>query len=92
MRGITARWQRARLDADIAHVLTKPALGSLNAAMRSAQQDDLGDIGVAIIPDIGACTPTEVGLAIYRTRRIGRIAKIGDEQRGLGVLMLLVTK
>jgi uncharacterized protein len=78
--------------ADMAHVLTKPALDSLNVEIRAAQQNSLGDIGVAIIPDIGAYTPNEVGLAIYRTWRIGRIAKIGEEQRGLGVLMLLVPK
>lgn len=78
--------------ADVAHVLSQPAHDSVDAAIRDVQARGLGDIAVAILPSIGEYAPVDVGLAIFRVWRVGRIAKIGDRERDVGVLVLLVPK
>ncbi|MGV3709897.1 MAG: TPM domain-containing protein [Gemmatimonas sp.] len=82
----------ASFVADVAGVLSPEMHEVIDARIREAQGAQLGDIGAAILPDIGDQAPSQVALAIYRTWRIGRIAGIGDKQRDLGVLMLLVPK
>ena len=67
-------------------------LASLNARIGSLQREGLGDIAVAITPSIGDYTPSEVGVAIYRSWRVGRIDSIGSARRNLGVLLLIVPK
>jgi uncharacterized protein len=67
-------------------------LASLNARIGTLQRQGLGDIAVAIVPSIGDYTPSEVGVAIYRTWRVGRIDSIGSARRNLGVLLLIVPK
>jgi uncharacterized protein len=67
-------------------------LASLNARIGALQREGLGDIAVAIIPSIGDYTPSEVGVAIYRTWRVGRVDSIGSARRNLGVLLLIVPK
>lgn len=82
----------ASFVADVPNVMT-PALHELvDSKIRAAQDAHLGDIGAAILPSIGDFAVSDVALAIYRTWRIGRIAEIGDKQRNLGVLILLVPK
>ena len=56
------------------------------------QAEGLGDIAVAILPSIESYQPYEVGVAIYRTWRVGRIDSIGSARRNLGVLLLIVPK
>lgn len=82
----------AGLIADVANVVPEPMQEVINSRIRSAQEEKLGDIGVAVLPSIGDNAPSDVALAIYRTWRIGRIAKIGERERDLGVLILLVPK
>lgn len=82
----------ASFVADVANVLAPASHELVDDRIRAAQDAKLGDIGAAILPSIGDYAPVEVALAIYRTWRIGRIADIGDSQRNLGVLILLVPK
>lgn len=78
--------------SDARHLLEPGALAALNARIGALQREGLGDIGVAIIPSIGDYSPAEVGVAIYRTWRVGRIDSIGSSRRNLGVLLLIVPK
>jgi uncharacterized protein len=78
--------------ADVPGLLHEPARTALNRRIRAIQDSGLGDIGVAIIPSIADYQPYEVGVAIYRTWRIGRIDSIGSARRDLGVLLLIVPK
>lgn len=78
--------------ADQPSLIPAPALAALNARIRAIQDSGFGDIGVAIIPSIGDYQPYEVGVAIYRTWKIGRIDSIGSARRDLGVLILIVPK
>lgn len=82
----------ASFVADVANVLAPASHELIDSRIRAAQEEHLGDIGAAILPSIGDFAPSEVALAIYRTWRIGRVADIGDAQRNLGVLVLLVPK
>jgi uncharacterized membrane protein YgcG len=56
------------------------------------QDSGWGDIGVAILRSIEDYEPYEVGVAIYRTWRVGRIDSIGSARRDLGALLLIVPK
>ena len=67
-------------------------LAALNARIGSLQREGLGDIAVAIVPSICDYEPSEVGVAIYRTWRVGRVDSIGSARRNLGVLLLIVPK
>ncbi len=78
--------------ADVPNVMSPASHELVDARIRAAQDAHLGDIGAAILPSIGDFAPSDVALAIYRTWRIGRIANIGDAQRDLGILILLVPK
>lgn len=73
-------------------VLSAGDLADLNARITEIQTRGRGDIGVAILRDIGDYPPYEVGLTIYRTWKIGRIDSIGSERRDLGALLLIVPK
>lgn len=82
----------ASFIADVANVLPEPAHRSLDARIRSVQDSGYGDIGIAILPSIGDYSPSQVGTAIYRAWKIGRMAEIGSARRNLGVLILIVPK
>jgi uncharacterized protein len=78
--------------ADVPGVVPSGAKASVNEQIRVLQDSGYGDIGIAIVPSIGDYQPYEVGLAIYRTWRIGRVDAIGSARRDLGVLLLIVPK
>ena len=78
--------------ADVPDVIPADAEAALNARIAALQAGGRGDVGVAIIPSLEGRAPSEVGVAIYRTWRIGRIDSIGSARRNLGVLLLLVPK
>ncbi len=78
--------------SDERRLIEPGALAALNARIGALQREGLGDVGVAIIPSIANYTPAEVGVAIYRTWRVGRIDSIGSSRRNLGVLLLIVPK
>ena len=78
--------------ADVPGVVSAEVRGRLNARIRALQDSGFGDVGMAILPSVGGYTPAEVGVAIYRTWRIGRIDSLGSARRNLGVLLLLVPK
>jgi uncharacterized protein len=73
-------------------VLSADQLAQLNARIATHHASGLGDIGVAILRDIGDYPAYEVGTAIYRAWKIGSVDSIGSERRDLGVLMLIVPK
>jgi uncharacterized membrane protein YgcG len=77
---------------DVPGVLGKEHLRQLNARVTSIQEHIHGDIGVAILADIGDIPPYEVGTAIYRAWKIGTVAPIGNARRDVGALVLLVPK
>lgn len=78
--------------ADVPGVVPADAKAALNARIRRLQDSGYGDIGIAVLPSIGDFPPFEVGLAIYRTWKIGRVEAIGSARRDLGVLLLIVPK
>jgi uncharacterized protein len=82
----------ASFIADVPHLLTPAARETLDARIRAVQDSGYGDIGVAIMPSIADYPPYEMGTAIYRTWRIGRIDSLGSARRDLGVLLLIVPK
>lgn len=73
-------------------VLSPAALADLNRRLESHQASGRGDIGVAILRDIGDYPAYEVGLEIYRAWKIGAVDSIGSERRDLGVLLLIVPR
>jgi uncharacterized membrane protein YgcG len=77
---------------DGAGVLASGERDAIDARIRAVQTAGRGDVGVAILPTIGDHEPYEVGVAIYRAWKIGRVAEIGSAERGLGVLILIVPK
>ncbi len=78
--------------ADVPRTLAPAAHASLDARIRALQDSGLGDIGVALLPSIADYAPVDVGVAIYRTWRIGRVDSIGSARRDLGALLLIVPK
>jgi uncharacterized protein len=77
---------------DVPGVLDSARRRQLNARIASVQARIHGDIGVAILADIGDIEPYEIGTAIYRSWRIGTVAPIGNARRNVGALVLLVPK
>jgi uncharacterized membrane protein YgcG len=77
---------------DVPGVLGKEHRRQLNARITRIQEHIHGDIGVAILSDIGDIPPYEVGTAIYRAWKIGTVAPIGNARRDVGALVLLVPK
>jgi len=77
---------------DVPGVLGKEPRRQLNARITTIQEHIHGDIGVAILSDIGDVPPYEVGTAIYRAWKIGTVAPIGNARRDVGALVLLVPK
>lgn len=77
---------------DVPGVLEKEQRRQLNSRIATVQDHIHGDIGVAILPDIGDIPPYEVGTAIYRAWKIGTVAPIGNARRDVGALVLLVPK
>lgn len=73
-------------------VLSAGDLASLNARISAFQATGRGDIGVAILRDLGDYPPYEVGTEIYRAWKVGRVDSIGSERRDLGALLLIVPK
>jgi uncharacterized protein len=77
---------------DVPGVLGTEQRRRLNARITEIQQHIHGDIGVAILSDIGDIQPYEVGTAIYRAWKIGTVAPIGNARRNVGALVLLVPR
>lgn len=77
---------------DVPGVLRTEQRSRLNARITGIQERIHGDIGVAILPDIGDIQPYEVGTAIYRAWKIGTVAPIGNARRNVGALVLLVPR
>lgn len=73
-------------------VLAASDLADLNTRIKAHQATGRGDIGVAILRDIGDYTANEIGLSIYRAWKIGSVDSIGSERRDLGALLLIVPK
>lgn len=77
---------------DVPGVVGKEQQRRLNARITTIQEHIHGDIGVAILSDIGDIPPYEVGTAIYRAWKIGTVAPIGNVRRDVGALVLLVPR
>jgi len=78
--------------ADVPGLLAAGDRAALNARIGALQAAGLGDVGVAIVPSIADRAPADLGVAIYRTWRIGRVDTLGAARRNLGVLLLIVPK
>jgi uncharacterized protein len=82
----------ASFIADERSVLTAEQRRTLDARISAFQQAGLGDIAVAILPNIGSYEPQQVAVEIYRTWKVGSVAAIGSAHRNVGVLLLIVPK
>ncbi len=78
--------------ADDGPVLDSAARARLNARVADVQRRTGGDVGVAILRDLGGRAPADVGVAIYRAWRIGAVDSLGAARRHLGALLLIVPK
>lgn len=77
---------------DFAGVLsgeTKTRLESLAQRLNGATR---GDMVVVTLPDLGGRPVTEVALRLGREWKVGADAKIGDQARNAGVIILIVPK
>jgi uncharacterized protein len=82
----------ASFIADGGPVLDAAARARLDRRIDGVRQATGGDVGVAVIPDIRGRAPAEVGVAVYRAWRIGRVDSLGSARRDLGALLLIVPK
>ena len=82
----------ASFIADERSVLTPEQRRALDDRIKAVQQAGLGDIAVAILPNIGQYEPQQVAVEIYRTWKVGSVAAIGSAHRNIGVLFLIVPK
>jgi uncharacterized protein len=82
----------ASFVADERDVVPADAQARIDSSIRALQDAGYGDVAVAILPSIGDYQPAEVGVAIYRGWRVGRVDAIGSARRDLGVLLLVVPK
>jgi uncharacterized protein len=73
-------------------VLTAEAGHVLNGRIAAVQARTGGDIGVAIVTDLRGYAPVDVGVAIYRAWKIGKVDSLGSARRDLGALLLIVPK
>src|SRR4051812_30841885 len=73
--------------ADGGPVLDPAARDRLNARIAQVQRETGGDVGVAILRDLGGRAPVDVGVAIYRAWKIGRVDSLGSARRDLGALL-----
>lgn len=78
--------------ADGGPVLDSAALARINARIAEVQRATGGDVGVAILRDLRDRAPADVGVAIYRAWKIGRVDSLGSARRDLGALLLIVPK
>jgi uncharacterized protein len=92
MKYVPASPNPAGFIRDVPGVLGTEQRRRLNGRITSIQERIHGDIGVAILPDIGDIQPYEVGTAIYRAWKIGTVAPIGNARRNVGALVLLVPR
>jgi len=74
------------------HVLSAAALQALNARITAVQSRTGGDVAVAIVADLHGYAPVDVGVAIYRAWKVGKIDSLGSAPRDLGALLLIVPK
>ncbi|MEO8225841.1 MAG: TPM domain-containing protein [Gemmatimonadota bacterium] len=84
--------QPASFIADVPNVIPPDAQAALDARIAALQTAGRGDIAVAIMESIGDYAPAEVGVALYRTWRVGRIDSLGSARLNLGVVLLIVPK
>ena len=82
----------ASFVSDVPDVIPDADQALIDDRIRELQSAGLGDIAVAILPSIESYQPYEVGVAIYRTWRVGRIDSLGSARRNLGLLLLIVPK
>ncbi len=73
-------------------VLTAAARRALDLRIREVRQTTGGDVGVAVVRDLGGRSPAEAGLAVYRAWKVGAVDTLGSPYRDLGALLLVVPK
>lgn len=73
-------------------VLDAAALAAINTRIAEVQRTTGGDVAVAILRDLHDRAPVDVGVAIYRAWKIGRVDSLGSSRRNLGALLLIVPK
>jgi uncharacterized protein len=78
--------------SDAGPVLDSAALARLNARIGEVRRATGGDVAVAILRDIRDRAPVDVGVAIYRAWKVGRVDSLGSARRDLGALLLIVPK
>ncbi|MBY0489898.1 MAG: TPM domain-containing protein [Gemmatimonadaceae bacterium] len=77
---------------DFAGVLSPEASARIGALAQQVQAATRGDMVVVTLPDLGGRPVEEVTLRLGREWKVGADAKIGDQARNAGVIILLVPK
>jgi uncharacterized protein len=77
---------------DFAGVLSPEASARVGALAEQVHTATRGDMVVVTLPDLGGRPVEEVALRLGRDWKVGADAKIGDQARNAGVIILLVPK
>jgi uncharacterized protein len=90
--GQTALPQPVGYVNDFAGVLSPEASARIGALADQVHAATRGDMVVVTLPDLGGRPVEEVSLRLGREWKVGADAKIGDQARNAGVIILLVPK
>ncbi|MEJ7811930.1 MAG: TPM domain-containing protein [Gemmatimonadaceae bacterium] len=82
----------AEVVRDMAGVLPQSSIDLVNRIAFDVHAKSGGEIGLAVLPDIGGRAPVDVALRIGREWQVGRLSAIGDRTRNAGAVILLVPK
>jgi len=84
--------QPVGLVNDFAHVIPPDEANRITQIATDVRTKSRGEIAVVTLPDIGDRAPSDVGLALIRQWKIGKIGNPGDPTRNAGAVILVVPK
>ncbi len=75
---------------DFANVIPADRAARIEAIAQAVRDRSGGEIAVVTLPDIGDRDPGDVALQIGRDWKVGKAARIGDQTRNAGTVILVV--
>jgi uncharacterized protein len=84
--------QPVGLVNDFAHVIPAGQADRITQIASDVRTKSRGEIAVVTLPDIGDRDPSDVGIALIRQWKIGKVGNPGDPTRNAGAVILVVPK
>ena len=84
--------QPVGLVNDFAHVIPAANADRITQIANDVRTKSRGEIAVVTLPDIGDRDPSDVGIALIRQWKIGKVGNPGDPTRNAGAVILVVPK